>query len=40
MGIHVVFAPVMDINNNPDNPIINFRSYSDSPDLVSKFDPS
>ena len=25
MGIHVVFAPVMDINNNPDNPIINFK---------------
>jgi len=37
MGIHVIFAPVMDINNNPDNPIINFRSYSDSPELVSKF---
>ena len=37
MGIHVIFAPVMDINNNPDNPIINFRSYSDDPLLVSEF---
>ena len=27
IGIHVMFAPVMDINNNPDNPIINFRAY-------------
>ena len=37
MGIHVVFAPVMDINNNPSNPIINFRSYSDDPNMVSNF---
>ena len=37
MGIHVIFAPVMDINNNPDNPIINFRSYSDDPEMVSVF---
>ena len=37
MGIHVIFAPVMDINNNPDNPIINFRSYSDDPVVVSEF---
>ena len=25
MGIHVIFAPVMDINNNSNNPIINFK---------------
>ena len=37
MGIHVIFAPVMDVNNNPNNPIINFRSYSDDPALVSEF---
>ncbi len=37
MGIHVIFAPVMDINNNPDNPIINFRAYSDDPQMVSAF---
>ncbi len=37
MGVHVTFSPVMDVNNNPDNPIINFRSYSDSPESVIKF---
>ena len=37
LGIHVTFSPVMDINNNPDNPIINFRSYSDNPETVAKF---
>ncbi|MFC1746915.1 glycoside hydrolase family 3 N-terminal domain-containing protein [Candidatus Neomarinimicrobiota bacterium] len=36
VGIHVAFAPVMDVNNNPDNPIINFRSYSDDPYMVSR----
>ncbi|MCK4577270.1 MAG: beta-N-acetylglucosaminidase, partial [Candidatus Marinimicrobia bacterium] len=36
LGAHVVFAPVMDVNNNPANPIINFRSYSDDPALVAK----
>ncbi len=37
LGVQVTFSPVMDINNNPENPIINFRSYSDDPKLVSKF---
>ncbi|UCD37087.1 MAG: serine hydrolase, partial [Fidelibacterota bacterium] len=36
LGIHVAFAPVMDVNNNPENPIINFRSYSDDPELVTR----
>jgi len=36
MGIHVNFAPVIDINNNPNNPIINFRSFGEDPDNVSK----
>ena len=27
-GVHWVFAPVADVNSNPDNPIINFRSFS------------
>src|SRR5574340_198433 len=26
-GVHWVFAPVADVNSNPDNPIINFRSF-------------
>ncbi|MFB0516954.1 MAG: glycoside hydrolase family 3 N-terminal domain-containing protein [Candidatus Neomarinimicrobiota bacterium] len=36
LGVHITFAPVMDVNNNPDNPIINFRSYSDDPQLVAR----
>ncbi len=35
MGVHVTFAPVMDVNNNPRNPIINFRAYSDDPQVVA-----
>lgn len=27
LGIHMNFAPVVDINNNPENPVINFRSF-------------
>lgn len=36
MGIHIGFAPVMDVNNNPDNIIINTRSYGEDPELVAK----
>jgi beta-N-acetylhexosaminidase len=36
VGIHQNFAPVMDINNNPDNPIINYRSIGEAQDLVIK----
>ncbi|MFY0644495.1 MAG: serine hydrolase [Bacteroidia bacterium] len=31
MGIHVNFAPVIDVNNNPNNPIINYRSFGEDP---------
>ena len=34
-GMNIVFGPVADINTNPENPIINIRSYGDSPTLVS-----
>ena len=37
VGIHAVFSPIMDVNNNPENPIINIRAYSDDPKLVSDF---
>lgn len=37
LGVHITFSPVMDINNNPNNPIINFRSYSDDAETVSRF---
>lgn len=36
-GINVDFAPVMDVNNNPANPIIGVRSFSDDPNVVAKF---
>ncbi|MDX1982454.1 MAG: glycoside hydrolase family 3 N-terminal domain-containing protein [Bryobacteraceae bacterium] len=29
LGVHWIFAPVADVNNNPDNPIINIRAYSE-----------
>lgn len=35
-GVYYDFAPVVDINNNPFNPIINVRSYGDNPALVSR----
>ena len=35
VGIHVPFAPVLDVNNNPDNPIINVRSFGEDPALVA-----
>ena len=37
IGVNITFSPVMDINNNKDNPIINFRSYGDDPIKVSNF---
>jgi len=36
IGIGQNYAPVVDINNNSDNPIINVRSYGEDADLVSK----
>ncbi len=36
VGIHVPFAPVLDVNNNPDNPIINIRSFGDDPEQVAR----
>ena len=35
LGVHWVFAPDADVNNNPDNPIINIRSYGEDPKLVA-----
>ena len=29
MGVHVNYAPVVDVNNNPNNPVINFRSFGE-----------
>lgn len=35
LGFNVNYAPVGDVNNNPLNPVINSRSYSDDPQVVS-----
>lgn len=35
LGVHWVYYPVADVNNNPDNPIINIRSFGEDPALVS-----
>ena len=37
LGIRADFAPVVDVNNNPANPLIGNRSFSDDPETVSKF---
>ena len=34
VGVNMVLAPVVDVNNNPQNPIINIRSYGEDPQLV------
>jgi beta-N-acetylhexosaminidase len=31
LGVHVDFAPVADVNNNPRNPVINIRSFGEDP---------
>ncbi len=36
MGVHWIFAPVVDVNNNPDNPVINIRSFGEDPGLVAR----
>ena len=36
IGVHVNFAPVVDVNNNPRNPVINTRSFGEDPALVSR----
>jgi len=34
MGVHINFAPVADVNNNPRNPVINTRSFGEDPAKV------
>lgn len=37
LGIQVVFAPVADVNSDPDNPVINTRSFGEDPEAVGRF---
>jgi len=36
VGIHLAFAPVADVNDNPDNPVINIRSFGEDPRAVGR----
>ncbi|MCS7223313.1 MAG: hypothetical protein NZ959_01950 [Armatimonadetes bacterium] len=36
LGVHCAFAPVVDVNVNPENPIINVRSFGSDPEEVSR----
>lgn len=36
LGVHVNFAPVVDINSNPRNPIIGMRSFGEQPERVTQ----
>ncbi|NNM35206.1 MAG: serine hydrolase, partial [Gemmatimonadetes bacterium] len=36
VGVHWLFAPVMDVNSNPENPIINTRSFGEDPEAVGR----
>ncbi|HUQ20670.1 MAG TPA: glycoside hydrolase family 3 N-terminal domain-containing protein [Gemmatimonadaceae bacterium] len=36
VGVHINFGPVLDVNSNPLNPIINTRSFGEDPALVAK----
>ncbi|MEW5799818.1 MAG: glycoside hydrolase family 3 N-terminal domain-containing protein [Bacteroidota bacterium] len=35
LGVHQNYSPVVDVNNNPKNPVINTRSFSENPKLVA-----
>ena len=37
LGVHVNYAPVVDINNNPENPVINDRSFGEDKNKVSEY---
>lgn len=37
IGVHVNYAPVVDINNNPNNPVIGYRSFGEDKFKVAKF---
>ncbi len=36
LGVHIAFAPILDVNSNPANPVINTRSYGSDPALAGR----
>lgn len=37
LGVHVNYAPVVDVNNNPNNPVIGYRSFGEDKEKVSQY---
>lgn len=37
VGVHINYAPTVDVNNNPKNPVIGQRSFGDNPQKVAKY---
>jgi beta-N-acetylhexosaminidase len=36
LGIHIEFSPILDVNNNPANPVISTRSFGEDPAMVAR----
>lgn len=36
LGMHINFAPVVDVNSNPENPVIGYRAFGESREIVAK----
>jgi beta-glucosidase-like glycosyl hydrolase/CubicO group peptidase (beta-lactamase class C family) len=36
VGVHLNFAPVLDVNSNPENPVIGTRSFGGDPEMVAR----
>jgi beta-glucosidase len=36
IGLNWILAPVVDVNNNPDNPVINVRAFGETPEIVAQ----
>jgi beta-glucosidase len=36
IGLNWLLAPIVDVNNNPDNPVINIRSFGETPEIVAE----
>lgn len=34
LGVHIAYTPILDVNNNPGNPVINTRSYGEDPRMA------
>ncbi len=34
LGVHIAYTPILDVNNNPGNPVINTRSYGENPRMA------